>query len=203
MTEEKTKKSSVKLSVKRRIIEISNKLSLKKTGENKFAKYKYFTPENIMSALNPLLKEYNLITFFVMDSKDNKIFKGKLIVEDCDSDERMRYRFMVPFNEVKGSSAAQAAGATLTYCKRYSLMNAFNIAGDDDLDKVVDGKNVKESKVATKQITVVGAIKQIKECKDFEKLQKYKGWVSLQEHFNENQKNVLLRNIEEQEKLCG
>ena len=127
--------SEEKLSVKKRIIKIANLLRVKKDGENKFANYNYFQPDVILANLNPLLEENNLFTKFqlkVHPTKEN-YYVGELTIEDIDTEEdKQVYEFDIEKAEVKGANPAQNSGATLTYAKRYSLMNAFNIADNDD-----------------------------------------------------------------------
>jgi len=127
--------SEEKLSVKKRIVKISNLLRVKKEGENKFANYTYFQPDAILANLNPLLEEYNLFIKFqlrIHPQKEN-FYVGELTIEDVDnSDDKEVYYFDIEKAEVKGANPAQNSGATLTYGKRYSLMNAFNIADNDD-----------------------------------------------------------------------
>lgn len=127
--------SEEKMSVKKRVIKIANLLRVKKDGENKFANYIYFQPDAILANLNPLLEEYNLFTKFqlkVHPTKEN-FYVGELTIEDVDTEEgKQIYVFDIEKAEVKGANPAQNSGATLTYAKRYSLMNAFNIADNDD-----------------------------------------------------------------------
>mgnify|MGYP000194268074 CR=1 FL=1 len=126
--------SEEKLSVKKRIVKIANLLRLEKDGKNTFSGYDYFKPDSIMSKLNPLLEEYNLITLFnlkIHEFKDD-YYTAYLTIADTNSDEKVEYQFDIEKAEVKGANKAQNSGATLTYAKRYSLMNAFNIADNDD-----------------------------------------------------------------------
>lgn len=144
--------SEEKLSVKKRIIKIANLLRVKKEGENKFSNYMYFEPDAILSELNPLLEENNLITLFnlkVHDFKDD-YYTAYLTIADTDTDEKVEYQFDIEKAEVKGANKAQNSGATLTYAKRYSLMNAFNIAdNDDDFDSNKMTKLQKENTSTT------------------------------------------------------
>lgn len=126
--------SEEKLSVKKRIVKIANLLRLEKDGKNTFSGYDYFKPDSIMSKLNPLLEEYNLITLFnlkIHEFKDD-YYTAYLTIADTGTDEKVEYQFDIEKAEVKGANKAQNSGATLTYAKRYSLMNAFNIADNDD-----------------------------------------------------------------------
>lgn len=123
---------SDKLSVKKRITIISNKLRLGKDGKNTFSGYEYFKPDDILKKLNPLLEELELITIFSLKNQGD-YYTAILTVEDTESDSKVEYTFDIAKATVKGANEAQNSGATLTYAKRYSLMNAFNIA-DNDMD---------------------------------------------------------------------
>jgi hypothetical protein len=123
--------SENKLSVKGRIVAISNDLRIAKDGKNTFSNYNYFKPDDIQLAINPLLKQYELISIFNLTFNDMK-YTGHLRIEDFNSDDKVEYVFDLDKAIVKGANEAQNSGATLTYAKRYSLMNAFNLADNDD-----------------------------------------------------------------------
>lgn len=142
---------SEKLSVKRRIVLISNELRVGKDGKNTYSNYDYFKPDDIMKALNPLLEKYNLITMFNLFYK-GEYYQAELIIADCDGNENIEYIFDIQKATVKGANEAQNSGATLTYAKRYSLMSAFNIADNDaDFDSE---KSTIQHKVAMREISV-------------------------------------------------
>lgn len=125
---------SEKLSVKKRIVKIANLLRVKKEGSNTYANYQYFEPDAILANLNPLLEQNDLIAIFnlkVHEFKDD-YYTAYLTIADTDTDEKVEYQFDIEKAEVKGANKAQNSGATLTYAKRYSLMNAFNIADNED-----------------------------------------------------------------------
>ena len=117
-----------KQTVKERIVLIQNKLRVGKDGKNSY--YEYFKPDDILKTLNPLLKEYNLITIFNLKN-NGEFYTADLTIEDTESDQNVKYLFDIDKAVVKGANAAQNSGATLTYAKRYSLMNAFNLADND------------------------------------------------------------------------
>jgi hypothetical protein len=125
------------MTIKQKIVAISNELRVTKDGTNTFAKYDYFKPDDILKALNPLLKEHGLFMSFNLPfNKEKGMYEATLYFEDlADEKQNITYKFDIPLTEVKGASAAQGAGATMTYAKRYSIMNTFSIAdNDDDLD---------------------------------------------------------------------
>lgn len=125
------------MTIKQKIVTISNQLRVTKDGTNTFAKYDYFKPDDILKALNPLLKEHNLFMSFNLPfNKEKVMYEATLYFEDLeDEKQNITYKFDIPLTKVSGASEAQGAGATMTYAKRYSIMNAFSIAdNDDDLD---------------------------------------------------------------------
>lgn len=138
------------ISVSKRIVIISNKLRLNKGGKNTFSNYDYFKPDDILKALNPLLEEYNLIIKFDLIMEESK-YIGYLRVSDTNgNNDHIDYRFDTGKAVVKGANECQNAGATMTYVKRYMLMNAFNIGiNDDDFDsnKMHKRQNVKPSEL--------------------------------------------------------
>jgi len=142
--------------VKKRIVKISNLLRVGKDGKNDFAKYDYFKPDDVLKNLNPLLEEHNLITIFNLKNEGD-FYKAVLTVEDTESDQKVEYVFDICKATVKGANEAQNSGATMTYAKRYSLMNAFNIA-DNEAD--FDSKKPDTSKQSkpNEKITTVSKI---------------------------------------------
>jgi hypothetical protein len=135
-----------KKTVKNRIVSIMNEARFTKEGTNRFANYDYFRPDDIMGILNPLLLKYNLITKFNLEFKE-LFYRGTLEIEDCESAEKEIFIFDIEKATVKGANEAQNSGATLTYCKRYSLMNAFNIAdnkADFDSNEMTE-KRIKQT----------------------------------------------------------
>lgn len=194
---EETKKVKSK-SVKERIIVITNELSLQRAGKNDFQGFKYFKPDDILRNINPLLEKNNLITMFNMEYiKEAEMYRGVLIIEDLFSEEKVIYHFDIPLTQVKGAGQAQNAGATMTYCKRYMIMNAFNIA-----DNEVDPDNVKNKPVVAKSenavIDISKTIEAIRKIKDKEKLNDWKKKASVSKIYTEAQKNLIIRAIEEQ-----
>ena len=141
--------------IKQKITEISNKLRLTKEGENPFQKFSYFKPDDILKALTPLLAEYKLFMSFNLPyNRDKMMYEAVLYFEDLeDEKQNITYKFDIPLTKVAGASEAQGAGATMTYAKRYSIMNAFSIADNSD---DLDSKSFSQEKPAT------GAVKGLK-----------------------------------------
>lgn len=164
-------------SVQERILEISHKLKISKDGKNSYSGYDYFKPETIMAAIVPLLLEYKLFMKFDLTwDNEQGCYHGNLIIHDIfdkteylDSKEPKHnieyFHFDIKEANVKGANPAMYSGATLTYCKRYMIMNAFNIA-DDKLDMDSDKMKEEEIKASKKEIAGV----KVEEMKDHQSL---------------------------------
>lgn len=107
-----------------------HKLSLKKSGENKFAGYKYFELGDFLPDVQALCGEFGIcgtIKFFA-DSAELKIV-------DVDNSEDAVY-FISPSADVqlKGCLPIQGIGAAQTYLRRYLWVAAMEIVEHDVLD---------------------------------------------------------------------
>lgn len=113
---------------------------IKKSGYNKFSKFKYFELTDFLPTLNKINLELGLLPIFSMD-KD----KATLEIVDCDKPEDS-IQFEIPFllSDVKGANGIQNLGGTETYLRRYLFLAAYDIStGDvfdslDNKDKVID-----------------------------------------------------------------
>jgi hypothetical protein len=119
-----------------KIIKIRNEVKVGKTKENDHKKYKYFDPEAITDALDELYLKYRIYDKFSLifnPTKDK--YEARLQLTDLEDDTTETFEFDIPLAQIAGANDAQNAGGTLTYGKRYSQMNAFNIVDErDDLD---------------------------------------------------------------------
>lgn len=157
MEKKKEKEENIELTVAERIINIQNEIRLNKEGRNTFSKYNYFKPDDLNNALNPLLMKYNLLLVFNMDlnissytakeeiitkdeNKDNVYkYDGNIqyfacnikICDAADISQGIEYTMDFEKARVKGANPMQNSGASMTYAKRYMLMNIFNIAEND------------------------------------------------------------------------
>ena len=140
------------MSVKERTARISNELVVIKTGFNEYSKYTYITPEDLFTPLKPLLLKYRLrMLYNVRRTRDGRN-EAVLRIEDFDTDVgRLIYTMNVGDITLKGANEVQSMGGLRTYCKRYLVMDAFDVVeNSDDLDSkdttTDDKKNKKEVK---------------------------------------------------------
>jgi hypothetical protein len=141
------------MTVKERIIRISNEIEVNKGGFNTYSEYEYIRPDDLQIALKPLYLKYRLFAHFnlrkLKDGKNEAILR----IEDFDSDVgRQIYSMVVEDITMKAANSAQNVGGLRTYCNRYLLMTAFNISSnEDDLDNEKNSGGDKKPKESTKK----------------------------------------------------
>lgn len=146
------------LSLKRKILTISNEIRLGKDGKNKFANYSYFTPDSINAELTPLLLKYGVFCHFNLE-KNDKSYIARLEVSNADDNETIGYSIESPELEIRGANPVQSLGGLQTYLKRYLLMNVFNIADNkDDFD--ANEQNKKKENISKKETQVDEILKE-------------------------------------------
>lgn len=146
------------MKLKEKIVAIQNELRIGKDGKNSFANYSYFQPDSILNMLNPLFLKHKVFSKFNLHLKD-AYYEGELILSDAETQESETYIFDILKATVKGANEAQNSGATLTYAKRYSLMNAFNIAENNaDFDSDAMAKKQEAGEQAEKQAEILSEL---------------------------------------------
>lgn len=110
--------------------------NLEKLGTNPSG-FKYYTPEQVHALTNKACKNNDLFTRFNL-VRDERGIKGLLFIYDISTDaeedsEPLVYEMTSGVAGIQGANQAQQLGGSMTYTKRYMLMNAFEII-DDNLD---------------------------------------------------------------------
>jgi len=138
-------------SVLKKVAEIQkNLLGIKKDkdGHN----YRYVTLNKILVELEPFLKEHNLTILNEVEKNESGTLLRTTLMDD-----ESKYSVSCPIMGLEGllngkTNLMQAMGAAITYCRRYNLINIFNLfATDDDaeiltVDRQADSKQVQEIK---------------------------------------------------------
>lgn len=128
-------------------------MKLPKSGENKFANFKYYELEDILPAI---FKEcYNQELFlefsFSLDEAQLKVRNwnepGESVITSVPLPE------IVPLN--RGMNIMQSEGSYITYLKRYLLTNLFLIMENDVVDAIPQNNSVSESVVASDPVQKV------------------------------------------------
>lgn len=117
-----------------------SKLNLKKSGENKFANFKYFELADFLPQATGLLEEAKLcpIVTFTNDYAILTLINGENPTEQITFTSPMRDL------QLKGSNELQALGGIETYQTRYLYIQLLNITESDTFD-ATSGKNEAKS----------------------------------------------------------
>ena len=117
--------------------------SLQKSGENAFARFKYYELKDFMPAVNSIFNDLGICSNFSIEDG-----VATLEVMDVEEDTSIKFTSPVVNVDLKGCTAIQGIGAMHTYMKRYLYLNALEIVENDILDASVrttepnEGKNV-------------------------------------------------------------
>lgn len=117
-----------------------SKLNLKKSGENKFANFKYFELADFLPQATGLLEEAKLcpVVTFTNDYATLTLINGENPTEQIVFTSPMRDL------QLKGSNELQALGGIETYQTRYLYIQLLNITENDSFD-AVSGKDESKS----------------------------------------------------------
>jgi hypothetical protein len=140
-------------SVKKKLIEAN----LKKTGENKYAGFKYYELSDFLPTIAKLCDEIGLFTKIDFDFANDD---ANLTIVNIDKpEETLVYHSPIRNLELKGCNQIQALGGVQTYSRRYLYMNAFDITENDMFDSKDKESNsaskVVETKATENQLTVL------------------------------------------------
>ena len=103
-------------------------MSLKKTGENKLAGYKYYELGDILPSINKLMLD-NSVAGIVSFGAD----KAVLRLVNCEKpEETIEFESPMATVSLKGAHDIQNLGAVETYQRRYLYMTAFEVVESDD-----------------------------------------------------------------------
>lgn len=121
------------MSILKKIAEARVKLQdtkINKSGENKFAKFKYYELADFLPTLNKINLELGICTRFEIVENN-----ACLTVFDIDKQED-NITFTIPYvsSELKGVTKIQELGATITYLRRYLFLVAFEITDGEVVD---------------------------------------------------------------------
>lgn len=106
------------------------KMGLKKSGKNTFAKYDYFELRDFLPAVNELMAKYKLLGVCRFDHQ-----MASLTIVDAEKpDDQIVFTCPMSTAELKGCHPVQNLGAVQTYTRRYLYTAAFEIVESDALD---------------------------------------------------------------------
>lgn len=120
---------------------------VKKSGENKFAGYKYYELSDILPFINQIANELKFCC--VINYKEDL---ATLDFCDIEKDEKITFTCPMCKTTVKGATEVQCEGAVITYLKRYLYQNCFEIVEGDMLDATMDPNAESEVENLIKQV---------------------------------------------------
>ena len=125
------------------------KENLKKSGENKYAGFKYYELADFTPSIIKLCNEVGLFTKITFSEELATLF----IVNTDNTNEIEEYTSPMRNLVLKGCNEIQALGGVETYSRRYLYMSAFDIIENDMFD--AKSGEVVESKATPKQVEIL------------------------------------------------
>lgn len=127
-------------------VELQN-MNLKKTGENKFAGFKYYELADFLPTVNEMFLKYKLASNFSIVGEE-----ARLTIVDLEK-ENSFIVFTSPIADanIKGCTPVQSLGGVHTYLKRYLYINALEIVENDMFDSKVGDMEVEKPKPMTEE----------------------------------------------------
>ena len=126
-------------------------LQLKKSGENKFAGFKYYELGDFIPHVNTLFNELGLFSAF--NIKDDL---ATLTIVDMEKPESaIQFTSPIADANIKGTTPVQSLGGVHTYLKRYLYVNALEIVEGDSLDANVGSGKLQETLATDKQVELL------------------------------------------------
>lgn len=104
--------------------------NLKKSGENKFAKFSYYELSDILPSIIQICDDMKLFTCVNFDEHNATLE----IINSEKPDEKIKYTSPMRELDMKGCNEIQALGGVETYSRRYLYMAAFDIVENDMFD---------------------------------------------------------------------
>ena len=125
-------------------------MNLKKSGENKFAKFKYFELADFLPSVNKLFLEHKLCSNFSISP-----YFAKLTIYDAeDENSKLEFTSNLAAAELRGATPIQSLGAEHTYLKRYLYLNALEIVEGDALDASLGSDKAQKKTYEKPQIPI-------------------------------------------------
>lgn len=123
----------------------------KKDGLNEYSNYNYFTPEIVDKLVNDACEKQQLTTHFELN-KDGFGHYGELAVICLETGATVSFKMRTERPVIKATNETQQMGGMLTYTKRYSKMNAFDIEDNSSDFDSQDNRPKKENKDEKKEV---------------------------------------------------
>jgi hypothetical protein len=130
-------------SFEKRVIELQSELKAPKNQYNSFGKYKYRNQEDILEALKPLLKKYDLgltITDEVKEVGGLVFIEARAILHAEGNSVEAKAQAGIDPNR-KGMDISQTFGSSSSYARKYALNGLLLIDDTKDADSKDNSTN--------------------------------------------------------------
>lgn len=169
-------------SIYRKLFNLQQEFKSKKDGFNNFGKYNYRNAEQMLTTLKPMLNNLGLVLIFKEELVNDNFMKSTARLINTEDGAEITTECVAAIDlNLKGMSAAQSSGATISYLRKYLMGGLFAIDEGKDADSM-DTTNFNKPK--TPEDKVSNILQQISECNTLDELTdlwgKIKGWTNNQ-----------------------
>lgn len=150
-----TEETKVKLSVQHRLANVRvalNKMKIKKSGKNEFAKYSYYELSDFLPIVTELLRDHLLIAVTSFVPYGDKPYCSMKIIDLEDATQFVEFLSPLVDEAMSKKSSAteiQNLGAIHTYMRRYMYVLAMEIS-ENDMVEATSGAPQKQSRASAK-----------------------------------------------------
>ena len=137
-----------KMNIYQKLVLLQNELKAPKSQRNTFGNYNYRSAEDILEAVKPLLKKYNLAQFIsdsIINVADRNYVEATITLVNVENPlEQIIVSASAREEEVKeGMDGSQITGASSSYARKYALNGLYAIDDKKDSDVTNDHKDDK------------------------------------------------------------
>lgn len=137
-----------KMNIYQKLVLLQNQLKAPKSQRNTFGNYNYRSAEDILEAVKPLLKKYNLAQFIsdsIINVADRNYVEATITLVNVENPlEQIIVSASAREEEVKkGMDGSQITGASSSYARKYALNGLYAIDDTKDSDSTNDHKDNK------------------------------------------------------------
>ena len=132
-----------------KLSKIQATINVAKNQKNSFGNYNYRSCEDILQALQPMVKELNVVVLLSDEIKE--LMNGWVYVEatatikDCESNEEISVKAQAGIQERKGMDLSQTFGASSSYARKYALNGLLKLDDNKDADTDAFTKLIKKN----------------------------------------------------------
>lgn len=171
-------------SIYRKLFNLQQEFKSKKDSFNAFGKYSYRNAEQMLSVLKPMLNNMGLVLVFKEELVNDNFMKSTARLINVEDGTEISTECVTAIDlNLKGMSAAQSTGATISYLRKYLMGGLFAIDEGKDADSMDPAQFAPKPKI-TPEDKIANILQQISECTSVDELtslwDKIKGWTNNQ-----------------------